>query len=859
MNRTRLTRPRLTQRIAQAAEYPIALIVAPAGFGKSVALHDYLATERIDHVRYNVRPDQNTLFEFIRGFAEALEEKVPSALGSFAVAQERAMAADDPIIEMSRWLSEHLKTALTIVIDDLHNAADDARTISVLSRVIDRSSARVKWIIASRSALDLPVSSWIAYEKADEPINETDLRFTTGEALAAADDATIPEEGAQELLRLTSGWPVAFSIALRSSAHISDLAKLADGTRDMIYGYLAEQVYRRLPKKEQELLLETCVYTSLDRSILEQRGDDPAMLAQLRKDAGFVYAAADQGYRYHDLFREFLINQLQLRGESEYRKVVCAAAKILETLERPAEALAAYVEARDLESVRQLLQSRGLDILERGQTDVLEHGLDLLPEQARRDKAMLLGLEAMLSSRRGQLDIAEPWFQLAIERATDAQTRAEITYRYAVDLIRNGRSAACIPLLSAYADEDGVNPGLRASILATLATAQVLQGNAPAGQRYVEQALMLLERAPHAALRAKIYQQAAFVMLNTGDFERARGYALSAVDISLANALYEVAARAYSVLYQIAHDVEDDPIASLGHLERLDECARKGGSAQTLAYALLCIHSIEAERGDESALQRLDARMQNLQSSLPLTAKETLLPAQAMRAAWTGNFEAAFEMLAPTASEQPTAERRALRFAETAMYAMASGMTTAGETLLADCYELLKADQTRTPRIMRTMLFAAVAELLRGKELAAGRLIGDVEHSAGTQMRRLRALTRAVRALHNRVLDEQNQAPVAAALERLRAEEMGGIARVFEALPLKTRDRGGLNALTTSERAILRALAAGASSKQIAADTGRSPQTVDVHIKSICRKLGCRGRIEAISVAVNSGWFASEN
>jgi DNA-binding CsgD family transcriptional regulator len=52
----------------------------------------------------------------------------------------------------------------------------------------------------------------------------------------------------------------------------------------------------------------------------------------------------------------------------------------------------------------------------------------------------------------------------------------------------------------------------------------------------------------------------------------------------------------------------------------------------------------------------------------------------------------------------------------------------------------------------------------------------------------------------------------------------------------------------------LQLLAKGASTKDVAARTGRSPQTVDTHIRSICRKLNCSGRREAIAIATGAGW-----
>jgi DNA-binding CsgD family transcriptional regulator len=62
-----------------------------------------------------------------------------------------------------------------------------------------------------------------------------------------------------------------------------------------------------------------------------------------------------------------------------------------------------------------------------------------------------------------------------------------------------------------------------------------------------------------------------------------------------------------------------------------------------------------------------------------------------------------------------------------------------------------------------------------------------------------------------------------------------------------------LAVLTPAERAILALLVRGASSKEIAARTKRSAQTVDTHIRSICRKLNCSGRREAVALAIGAG------
>jgi DNA-binding CsgD family transcriptional regulator len=105
-------------------------------------------------------------------------------------------------------------------------------------------------------------------------------------------------------------------------------------------------------------------------------------------------------------------------------------------------------------------------------------------------------------------------------------------------------------------------------------------------------------------------------------------------------------------------------------------------------------------------------------------------------------------------------------------------------------------------------------------------------------------------------LDQADPATAAAALERLRAEHLGGLARLLAAIPFGRGEQPfGPGLLTPAEREILQQLVTGASTKDIAARTGRSPQTVDTHVRSICRKLNCSGRREAVAVAIGERWL----
>jgi ATP/maltotriose-dependent transcriptional regulator MalT len=853
----RLLRARVNDRIVRAARFPVTVIVAPAGFGKSVALRDFAETTRLEAVRYDVAREDRTLLAFVHGLSAALEPAAPTALAAFPAMQQRIMGLADPVRELGDWFAEHLKrTVCTIVIDDLHYAASDPSTVALLVDLIERTGKRINWILATRSDAGLPIASWIGYGLMDLPVGEDDLRFTADEALATADDAQASAEpGEIEALRqLTGGWPIALSIALRTRTHAADLRAAASGTREMVYRYLAEQVFAGLDFAQQRFLLRSSVFATFDQEIAETLGGTTEFLLELRRSVTFLNTIVSGDYRYHDLFRDFLERELRRTGSGEWFAAHVAGAELLE--QRPggeAGALAMHAKVGAVDGIIRVIERSGVGLLERGEGETLAAAIEVVPEDRRRENAALIGIRAMLDANRGRFDIAERSFGAAIERAQDPELRAALVHRYAIELVRQDRDS--LELLEPYARDEALAAPLRVPMLGTLATAYVRAGRMTDAMVTARRALDLAEPL-NDELRARLYQQAAYVYQFAPTHERVREYATLAVELASSRGLFEVAARAYTVLYTVVNDEDDDPIATLGILDRLEECARKGASRQVRVFGLVAAYAIQVERGDDAALDLLDTELGDDMATPALTRAQALLPAYALRAAWEGDFRRAYDLLAGTAPQQTIPERRAMRSAETALYAFAAGLRDEGEAALRDALAVLERCERPSPRLVRAQVMLAVAELVRGRTSAAHRSLAEAERLLSPSMRRLRALVQAVRAMERVQLEQVDPAALTASLERLRAEHFGGIARLLAALPVARVEGTGYTQLTPSEREILQLLAKGASTKDVAAKSGRSPQTVDTHIRSICRKLNCSGRREAVAIATAAGWVS---
>lgn len=849
----RLLRARLNDRIARAAAFPVTLIAAPAGFGKSIALADFLQTQRAEVVRYDVPRERDTLAAFVRGLAAALAQVAPSAASSFPSLETRMLSAPDPARECAEWFAEHLRRSVcTIVVDDFHHAAVDPDAVSFLVEAVARTKGRISWIVATRTGADLPVASWIAYGIADAPVGEDDLRFTPDEALAAAEQigADADPQDIEMLREMTGGWAVGLTIAFRTKTHAADLRAAAAGTRELAYRYLAEQVFAELPDDLRRLLLDTSPFAAFDDEIVEALGASPELVAALRRVPFLTHAGAS--YRYHDLFRDFLEMELRREGARAWRAACGRAAEMLERRGETGDALRLFARVADDDGILRTIERAGFDLVEKGDAATVSLALEALSGERRETNAMATGVGAMLAAARGHAEVAERMYRSALALAGETPAARELAYRFGLELVRRG--ADCEPLLAPIAASPDVPPALLAPILATLATGLAASGRREAAAAAMERALDVLGSVADDDVRARVFQQAAYAFQFEPDRARAKSYAELAIDLAVRRGLFDVAARAYSVLYTIVYEQTDDPIAVLGVLDRLGECARKAASVQVRLFGVICAYEVEAERGDEAALAALDEQLAGAPPTLQRSRLESLLPAQAMRLAWSGRFAEAWASLKDSIALMTTPERRAVRAADVALYAIAGGLADDGEVAAVAAREALSLCTAPSRRTVRARAILALAETLRGHSGAANADLNEAERTVGTELPRMRALVRCARAFLALAIGQGEHAALAAALERLRSVHAGGTARLIAALPEPIPSDGAYPSLTAAERRILDLLVEGASTKEIAARTDRSPQTIDTHVRSICRKLECSGRREAVALAVRSGW-----
>jgi len=520
--------------------------------------------------------------------------------------------------------------------------------------------------------------------------------------------------------------------------------------------------------------------------------------------------------------------------------------------DEPASAITALPAAADPGLVASWLDLHGFRAFDSGHVGVVRATLASVPNDVLAKNPAALTLKAMVASLDGRFDLADVWFEMALGDAM-GDTRREIVVRFGLDLVRRSRSDA-VAFLCTEIERPGLDEASSAPLAALLATAYVGAHRLDDARRAARKALRALHAVHDDGVRARIFHQASFVALNDGDITSAFDLAQMALEHAERAQLYDVAARALSVLHNLSVGVQDDPAAARAYLVRMTDCARKASNPALALYAIMNLYELDVDAGNLDGIEILDSELAQLRIFLTPMASESLLPAQALRAAWEGRFEHAHSLLSPSAEQQFDEDRRAVRWAEVAAYAAAAGMRTESTRAIGKCRAALRKAHASDRSSLRAQAFLTIAEILLAHDGRARTAIAGLRVAARRAGPRFFALVEAIRALYAR-WSGRSEEPFSLpnALERLERVELGGIARFIEALSLPTSPQGRVSLLSELEKSIIRRIATGETSKEIAAEFDRSAQTIDVHVRTICRKLGCSGRRRAVGFAIRSG------
>jgi LuxR family maltose regulon positive regulatory protein len=381
-----LPRWRLVRAIETGLDRGIVLITAPAGFGKTTSAADWARRHTGGHVAWlSLTADDNQPARFWADLVEAIAAAEPSSLEGTrkAMSRGRNPSGQQFFAHLVNELCA-VTTPTTLVLDNM-DVLTDRDLIRWLTYVLQAAPPTVRFVLCSRTALEVPLGTWRAKGHLAE-ITAADLRMTDDEALTYLDPLIAGELSDSQLtavLRQADGWVAGLYLAALGVLSAPDPAAFVDDLvrrGEPIADYLVGEVLNSVSNDVRTFLLETSILDRMSGAgcdAVTQRQDGDLTLAMLSTNGLFVDKSdhSDHPYRYHPLFRTTL--RSLARDELGPQHVVDLHQRAVAFNRRQgalAEAIRHAIDGEAFDLARDMIENEGRSLLwedPRGLSDLL--------------------------------------------------------------------------------------------------------------------------------------------------------------------------------------------------------------------------------------------------------------------------------------------------------------------------------------------------------------------------------------------------------------------------------------------------------------------------------------------------------
>ena len=889
-------RPRLAQRLDEGRGRGLVLVCAPAGYGKTVLLAEWVQRGRQPVAWLSLDAGDNDPARFWRHVVAALDRVRPGISERMGpLLGPPPPPSFEPLV--TALINEMVGQpdadgALLLVLDDYHMISSQLVHES-LGFLLEHRPPGLHLALTSRSDPPLALARLRAGGQLTE-LRAAELRFTSGEAAAllqqvaaapgaARPSAPLPDAVAAVMAARTEGWAAGLQLAglsLRGQTDIDGFVAAFTGSHRYVLDYLAEEVLERQPGRVREFLLETSVLERLSGELCDAvtgRPGSQALLEQVER-AGLFLVPLDEvrgWWRYHHLFADLLRARLQAEQPGRVPELHRNAAAWYAERGLADDAIRHAVGAREMTWAARLIEQHFDEFYNLGEGATIQQWLSALPKDLVRSRPRLLLAQALMATISGRMEAVEPLlgaaegasvgaveepFQPTAGRAASmlVNVPALITLNrsYLAELRGDAEETAALASRALAESHEG-EWMLSYNAQGLLAAAEWIRGRLAAAERAFMPRIARWREAGQLTMIAWDCYELGQVQRAQGRLDASARTCRQALEIIALSARPSVSAAgpAYVGLGEVAYQRNELDTALRQVTEGIALC-RQFIYSPPLATGLVTLAWIRQAGGDPAgAREAIGEAGQVAQGPVVLLNP---VPAQRARLLLAqGDLDGAARWTAErglTADDQPD-------------YPNEPGHLVLARILLAQAWP------GPALALLDRLHAAAAAQDRVGSLIEIGALRTLALAASGDADRAVDALAEALALAcpqgYVRVFADEGP-PMAALLVRLIAAQRSGgaaaevplgcLARLQRALGAKdvapdagqgrvTAVAGLVDPLTSRELEVLTMLAAGKSNQAIASQLVVTLDTVKKHVSHVLGKLGATNRTEAVTRA----------
>jgi LuxR family maltose regulon positive regulatory protein len=320
---SRVVRSHLITRLADVKNKALTIISAPAGFGKTTLLAEWIAQTSLPVGWLSLDNGDNDPYRFLSYLLEAFESIYEN------VGLEARQILQSPQLVPPHIILVSLINELGMLIEPCVVVLDDYQFITehavhgTMSYLLDHLPSNVHIILATRADPPLQLGRLRAHDQLLE-LRTQSLRFTPDETREFLNDVMrlgLSAEDIKALETRTEGWAVGLQMAailLKDSSNRAKFIQTFSGSNRYILDYLIQEVLEHQPEHVRDFLLKTSILdrfcSELCEAIAGQSLEPAISILDYLERSNMFLIPLDQErhwYRYHHLFADLLVAQLQ--------------------------------------------------------------------------------------------------------------------------------------------------------------------------------------------------------------------------------------------------------------------------------------------------------------------------------------------------------------------------------------------------------------------------------------------------------------------------------------------------------------------------------------------------------------------
>jgi LuxR family maltose regulon positive regulatory protein len=365
---TVVRRSRLTSLLDASEAQKLALVTAPAGFGKTTLVAEWIAGGTTTAAWLSLDSTENDPRLFWTYVVRALR-RAASTTDAHTLAELDAVPPSDVQDLVTALINEIAATDhdWILVLDDYH-VIEEPAVHETLAFLVDHLPPRMRVVIASRSEPPLPLPRLRARGELTE-IRVGDMRLTSEEATAFLTRVMAIDLAPGDLRMLeerTEGWIAGLKLAalsLKGRADAHAFVESFSGDNRHIADYLVHEALQSETDRVRQFLLATSILNRLSGRLCDAvtgQSGAQALLEDLERRNLFIVALDDrrEWFRYHHLFADVLQRQSKAIDPDASRVTHRRASEWHEAEGNHDEAVRHAIASGDSERAADLLERR---------------------------------------------------------------------------------------------------------------------------------------------------------------------------------------------------------------------------------------------------------------------------------------------------------------------------------------------------------------------------------------------------------------------------------------------------------------------------------------------------------------------